>query len=384
MNLLTVIKRIIKKIENNPVKQVRQNCPYKEQITELLLVRDSKMLGTNLGIHLNYMGFDLTIADSLISHSNILQKEFTSVMYYKFYSKQEAINHLHLEPCSDTALFEEVKNRVLNMFDLYKDYLVSFVKFYQQNPGLAIAYNQYPTGMLSKPFYDYIQENLNTKHITEDQKIIFYFSLINRILSDRYLEINEKQKQVLSESLKTFKYCADEKVKIIARKTKRKVDNYKGVKCPDHLIFIPLFHEEKAESLAKFMLPRYFHSSVKLQALKYALVGRLGIKDKPWMEKLYKLNPYFSKSLKIKNGKKGYVSFIFDYLHRRDKIVTHSLWESLSKARYFVKENGGTISANNFSSQAHEKRKQYTGADNKQMTKELKELVEFLNQLFKR
>lgn len=390
------IIRYLQKIRNKLLSGEKSNgddsvsCfDYRDQLSELIFSEQGIILGNNLEDYLNakhdpYQSF----AGVVSADAGTYQREFASLLHTLFYDTDK-VNVMLGEYEIDKPVVKRVELCISRLYEAYKDYLVNLVEFYIVNPEFKFPLGCYPQSLLNEPFYEYIKSDLTLKHYNEETRTRLYLQLIEKIIFSRFLDLNKDAKHIIKVALARFTENKNKEIARVANRIKNKLSHYKGVKCPDHLIYISLLSEKEADRLVEFTLSRYFEQGTSPRALKLAYMGMLRIipEDNEALAKYYCQNPYYSKPLIIQYKKRGYVSFIFDYLETRNYISHDNKWDSIARHQYFktrkIDGRAEFLTSNELSQSLGYKRQRVNAIHNKTQDKELEQLDLFLKDNFK-
>ncbi len=310
------------------------NIEYQDELVRILysengLIKQDSILG-----YLNSVGGqENSFSQVMKVHGVTLQREFVELVHtlFLYYSETRVI--LGIDVTTRSKFLENVENHIYNLYNSYKEYLKGLMHFYVDNPGFSYSLNCYPIGMISEPFYEYIEDNPRLINYNNNTQTLLYLKLIEKIIFARFLSLNKLERKCITENLTKFIKSEDKRIAEISKRTRNKVYKYKGVKCPDRLIYISTLSNDKLEMLAKYSL-QYFEDGTDLNYLMQAFNGYL--ETIPESDEFYSSSPCYSTALVIKTGKLGCVSYIYDYLYQRRYIVRDGgIWGSIANRKYY-------------------------------------------------
>ncbi|MEN1784292.1 MAG: hypothetical protein AAGF77_04050 [Bacteroidota bacterium] len=386
MDVKKRIKRIYRLVKPTTIETLEYpHYWYSDEIVKLTLGRNRIVPNDNLETYLSAaLDQDLDFNKGLVFYALSFEKDFNRQMHKMFYARQETAIMLGLHPGPQDHLLAVVKRVIEELYEYYKEYLIGLSQFYCENPGLAYPLDCYPQSMLSVPFYDHIIKKGKLNTFTQKDKTYCYLQLVERVVFSRFLSLEDDVKQGIINALSIFTNTDHTEIVKIAKRTRDKLYKYRGIKCPDNLIYISILSTDQALLLAQFVQNNYFESGTPLQAIKLAFLGRMGVTpdNNPELEQMYSDSPFFFKPPIIKKNKLGYVAFILAYLHDHRYLIVENLWHSISTHGYFraMKRDGtiARIAPNQFAKSLTAKKLKLLTSNSKTSDTELEHLVAFL------
>lgn len=325
---------------------------YQDELNKILYSNQGIIKKDNLEDYINSkFNKDLNFVGAVSVYGNTYQKEFSSLLYTLFHNYENTIERLTIKESTISDTFESINIYINNLYECYKDYIINLIQFYIDNPGFSYPLNCYPQTMLSEPFYEYVKGNPILLNYNNETRNLLYLKLIQKIVFARFLELKEDTLITFRNNLVKFTKSKNKEIATVSKKTRDKLYKYNGVKCPNHLIYISLISDKKAQILSEYIITRYFEKNTDVNALKLAFQGRLHISTEN--NEYYSSNPYFSNPLIIKFLKTGYISYIYEHLELNDYLVHDKKWDSIAKYKYYKyrKKEGEIeyVSSNKFS-----------------------------------
>lgn len=319
--------------------------------------------------------------------AKILEQKLYRLIYYKFLDF-EIIKYFFsaLEIKDPESLFELAMNMNIKLYEMLKEYTIGLIEFYYEYPGLQAPIIFTPRDYRFNPFFNYYKNYTNILTYSKDINRIQYLGIIDDRVTDRNFELTEKLREQIINALTSVIKIENGDISELASNIRFKLYKYVGFKCPEHLIFVSLIKDKQRELLVDFIINRYFLEGTSKHALSELFRGNNGIiEEDDKLLAFYKNSNSVTGPIIIKYKNLGYVSFIFDFLARKNLIINDHLWKSIARHRCFKiqrKGNKADFLKNTDISSSFRYKNQRNLGRTKTEDKELIILIEFLKNLF--
>ncbi len=241
-----MLSKIVEKVRRRFRSQIEKgyeyeisNIEYQDELVRILysengLIKQDSILG-----YLNSVGDeDNGFFQSMKIRAEIrFQKDFASFIRSLFRDYSKICDILCLDAPTRGKFFENVENHIQNLYSSYKEYLKGSMYFYLENPGFSDVLDWF-TLDVSPTFFDYVKDNPRLINYNNNTQTLLCLKYFEKIIFLRCLSLSRLHRKRISEKLTKFTKNEDKKIAEISTRIRNKIYKYKGIKCPESLVYI--------------------------------------------------------------------------------------------------------------------------------------------------